>query len=523
MSTSRKIISNSAYYAIGRIWMIGVNLVLTPLILSYLGTEQFAVWALFWAFSTYFIFMDMGLGVSLTRDVAMSSSELETVYVNEAFNTVLVFFCMLGAVCLLLAWVLTPWLLEVLHVSKDMSGTVLNMAHWGVLVFVLIGIVQTLTSFMYGFQRFDLVNKATLIVSVPNVLGAYLVLQAGLGILGLLWLMVVVYALKVLLLAIWARRVFPEFEFGFHYVSWRHFRTMLPLGVRVQVSRFADLASFQADKILLALLVPVSFVTMYDLGAKVAMLIRDLPYALTSPVFPAASEMHGRQDFEQLWLLYDRGSKYLLVATLPMLFGMWLTAPLVIGLWLGYVSPLVYQAVLLLSFAYWVIISVAMVFSVSTAIGWAKPIMQSALLQAFGNISLSFVLIMKFGFSGALYGTVIAITLANTILYFRFCRHFDRSVRNEWRRFWHVARANIAPVLCCLPYIGWVDTVLTEGDRLQSLMYLLGAVLIYVAAYAVSIRLLGLFDKTDERLLGGYFPAIRWFVAHGKPAGGGCA
>lgn len=512
MSVSRKIISNTAHYAFGRVWIIGVNLFLTPLILSYLGSEQFAIWVLFWSFSTYFMFMDLGLGVSLARDVASSTAAPNADELNEAFNTVFVFFCALGVACLILAWTMTPWVLDVLKVSPDMYPVALDMAHWGVLVFVLIGIAQVVIALLRGFQRFDQVNKVALLVSFPNVLAVYLVLDAGFGLLGLLWVTTGIYALQAVLLIHRAYCVFPELRFGLQRFSWSHLRKMLPFGMRIQISRFADLASFQADKILLALLVPVSFVTMYDLGAKVASLIRDLPYALTSAVFPAAAEMHGRKDFDQLWLLYDRGSKYLLVTTLPMLCGLWLTAPMLIGLWLGNVSEYVYQAVLILSFAYWVVISLAMVFNVSTGMGWSRPIMQSALLQAFGNIGLSFVLILQFGFAGALYGTASAILLANTILYVRFCRHFDRSVRAELRRFWLVGRANILPVVCCLLYVGWVDTILSEGDRMQSLLCLSGAVFMYAVTYALSMRWLRLFDATDEKLLGRYLPMITWLI-----------
>jgi len=98
-----------------------------------------------------------------------------------------------------------------------------------------------------------------------------------------------------------AKQKLPALAYGFDYLSSTQIGSMLPLGLRVQVSKMAELASYQFDKILLAFLMPLQAVTMYDLGARIASLMRDLPYALTSAVFPAAAELYESKDFDKLW------------------------------------------------------------------------------------------------------------------------------------------------------------------------------------------------------------------------------
>jgi len=512
MTYSKKIVSNTAYHAAGRVWQLAIILFLTPLILSYLGDEQFALWALFWTFSTYFMFMDFGLGISLVRETARCGSKGEHFIISQALNSLLVFYMLLGGITLLLAWLLSPQIITGLNISNEMATLVSEMLHWGVLIFVLIGLVNTLAALLRGLQRYDLITKAMFFVSFPNLLGTYYVLERGFGIIGLLWVVTAVYVLQVILLLFYSKRVMPELVFGARLASWQLIKEMLPFGARLQVSKFAELASYQADKILLALLMPVQFVTMYDLGAKVATLMRDLPYSLTSAVFPAASEMHGQDDFDRLWKMYDIGSKYLLVTTLPMLFGLWLTAHLVIGMWLGFVSEYVYQSVLILSFAYWMVVSLAMSFSVGTGMGWSKPVMQSALLQAFLNISLSYWLIQEIGFAGALCGTAIAITIANTILYFRFCIHFERPIIIEVSRLWLVIKGNIPAVIACGLFVFMGDQWLEWGDRFMSILLFVGAVIVYVVTYVLSLRAFQVFDREDLRLLEGKVPMIGWLV-----------
>ncbi len=516
MSIAAKLIKNTAYHTAGRAWQIAVNLFLTPLILSYLGDKKFAIWALFWTFSAYFMFMDFGLGVSLVRETSLNYTKGKYRIINQALSSLILFYLLLGTITFIIIWQITPWLIERLSISNEMTPIVFDILHWGVPVFILVGLVNTFAALLRGFQCYDKITIAMLVASVPNVLGSYLVLDNGFGIAGLIWVIAGVYLFQTLLMLYFSKKLMPELAIGLNLVSWHIFKKMFPLGARIQVSKLAELASYQTDKILLAFFLPMSFVTMYDLGAKVASLMRDLPYALTSAVFPAASEMHGQEDFDKLWQMYDRGSKYMLIATLPMLFGLWLTAHLVIGLWLGYVSEYVYQSVLILSFAYWVVISLAMIFSVGTGMGWSRPIMQSALLQAFLNIILSFWLIHSLGFIGALYGTLIAISVANGILYFRFCRHFERSMMTEIARLWLIVKGNIPAVIACGLFIWWGNQWLTWGERLPSFLLFMGAVVIYMVTYVLTLRIFGVLDSEDLRLLEGRLPMIKWLVARAK-------
>jgi O-antigen/teichoic acid export membrane protein len=408
-------------------------------------------------------------------------------------------------------------LLEVLKVSEEMTPIVLIIARWGVLVFILIGVVHVFTAILYGMQRYGQVNKAMFLVSIPNLLGIYLTLELGHGLLGLICVMAATYAFQALCLMVLTKRSYHGFKVAPAWFSWPCLKRMYPVGSRVFVSKLADLASFQVDKILLALLVPISFVTMYDLGAKIASLMRDLPQALVGPLFPAVSEMHGKNNLETLWEAYDRGSKFILIITIPMLIGLWLTAPLIIGVWLGHVSSYVYQAVVLLVFAYWIVMAVAMVYNISTAIGWVKPLMQSALLQAGLNVVLSYFLILEFGFIGALIGTSFSITFVNVILYIRFCRHFKKSLLMEGQRFWSVLKTNIYPTLVCGIYVVLINQWLVLGERLPSLFALVGAILVYILVYIFAIRISDVFDNGDKHLLVTHMPIAAWlFISQKK-------
>ena len=55
---------------LGRLWSIGVWIVLTPIVLHHLGAERFGVWSLLFLLSGYLTTFDLGLGSSVIKFTA---------------------------------------------------------------------------------------------------------------------------------------------------------------------------------------------------------------------------------------------------------------------------------------------------------------------------------------------------------------------------------------------------------------------------------------------------------------------
>jgi len=405
------------------------------------------------------------------------------------------------------------WLLPVAGVRDVIQQDMVHLVTWGPLVFLLIALFRVFDAVLRGLQRFDLILGVTLATSVVNVLGTYLMLRLGLGVLGLMWATVASYAFQLLALYGLTRRTLPQLSTCHHHFNRKLLTSMLPLGARIQVAKIAELASYQTDKLLLALLMPLSFVTFYDLGSKIAAMMRDGVYTFTTAIFPVASQIQASGDHERLWLLYERGSKYLLMFSLSSLALLLLTAPMLIGAWLGHVSPQVYQAVLVLGVAYWVIVSMAMVFNVGTALDWSKPIMRGSVLQAVLNVGLSALLISQIGFMGALWGTLIAVLLSKIYVMRCFYRDFERSVFHDSRLFLHVLLCNMPAVVVSIPLVKWLGEVADFHQRSEAAAAWGASVLVYFGVYLVSIRLFRLLDAKDMEMLGGYIPGMRYLVS----------
>jgi len=505
----RQILRNTIFNVIGRFWLIGTNLFLTPLMLSFLGQNRFAVWVLFGALSQYFLLLDFGLGSSLVKHFAQFRAKGDMESVNQAVTTMLCLYLSMGLVLSSVLWPVTGWLVHFLSLPQALLPEAIQAFHAGLIVLALMNPVILFDSLLKGFQRMELTNMILMAVSVPNVVGTYLVLRHGGGLLGVFLVAGSIYLLQLALLGFSSKRVFPGLQIRPSLLHWGVLKLLFGYGARFQVSRIAESISYHLDKVLLGLYAPIRYVTFYDLGSKVALILHDLPVTLFNAVFPAASQLAAQRDHQRLWLLCERGTKYLLLLSVPMLVGLWLTSPLILKAWLGHVSLEVRYAVLFLATGYWASISMGMVTTVGMGMGWMAPIMRAGALQCVLNLVLSLALILVFGYIGALIGTMVTLFVSNGYILVRFCRDFDRSVSHYLAMMLRIALSNAPPALASIMYLSWADQWVQGGGRGAALLALLGCICLYVAVYLAGIRWSGMFDDTDWGLLGDDLPLTR--------------
>ncbi len=509
---SRRILRNTAFNAVGRLWLISTNLLLTPLILSYLGQDRFAVWALFWSLTQYFLLLDMGLGSALVKYFSEYQSKGDTLSINRVLASALFFYLALGAVVVMLLWPVVGWIASLFYIPEGLRSEAARTFQVGLVVLFLMNLVSLFDGLLKGFQRMDLVNLTLIAVSIPNLLGSYLVLRLGWGLLGLVTIACIVYLLQLLLLAVQAKIAFPALAWRRQDLRFAAIKALFGYGIRFQISQVAQLVSYQADKILLGLFVPLRYVTFYDLGAKVSYLLHDLPQIMLGAIFPAASALAGKEDQRRLWMLFELGTKCLLLLSVPTLVGTWLTAHLILQVWLGHVLSDVHLAILLLSTGYWTVVSMGMVTTIGAGIGWVGPLMRISLIQGGLNLLLSLALIFPFGYTGVLIGTTVALILSNGYLLVLFCRDFKRSWGDQLRQAGGIFLLNFPPAVVSLLFIGWAAGWVGEAERGPALLALVSCIILYVTVYLITIRVAGVLDHHDRELLSDYLPMVRVLV-----------
>lgn len=423
----RRLVRNTLHAATGRVAAVLLWALLTPPILRALGPEGFAVWTLFYALTGYFAALDFGIVQGTLRHVA-GARERGAHDEAGAFTTLgIAGFLLFGIVWFALALLLRDTLIGWLHLPATRVSVAGFAMITGAVVFALAGCANVFMATLQGYDRFDLANLVSLVVTVQQAIGIVVVLRSGWGLTGLVINVGLGWAVGTLVGIVVLRRGVPEFRWAGLGASRRHVRGALAFGGPLQVASLMAVLHMNLDKFLLPGLVALAAVTPYELGSRVPGTMQTFPIMLLLAMLPAAASMHAAGDSARLRELYVRGNRYLLTATAVMLAALIGPADRLFATWLG---PGHGDAAMALRG-----LTLATGFSLATGMGSVSVRARGRTdLEAwFGalslglHLSLSLLLMPRWGLRGA----VVAIVVANAIA----CPTFLQMVAStfKWR------------------------------------------------------------------------------------------
>ena len=263
-----RLIRNTVYGIGGRILGLAVTFVLTPFVVSRLGTEVYGIYALASVLTGYLALLDLGLGTGYVKYVAEAAARDDEAGVNEVLATG--FWSYLGfGLLLFLGWLpiatRVPGWLGIAEPLRPLAARAFTVA---VGVLALSGAAAAFRAVLYGLQRIDLATRVGVWLTLPRLLLTLAVLHAGHGLLGLVTADLALFLAGTAVMAAASLRVWPRLTLSPRRASVACLRRLVGYGAQLQVSRLAEMANFQLDKLLLSRFVGLRSVTDYDLGAR---------------------------------------------------------------------------------------------------------------------------------------------------------------------------------------------------------------------------------------------------------------
>lgn len=428
-TVSDKIVRNTRYNFLWKLWEIAAALFLTPYILSHVGLERYGIWALVTLVTGYFGLLDMGIGAAYVKHIAESHSNKDNAGLNEIINTGFSFYLIFSAVIILLAFVFIHPILYILKIPAGLHEEASFVIICGIALFGLSGAASVFSAVQAGLQRMDISVKVSVVSSVLNVIGTVIVLQNGAGLVGLMLNNIIVFLIATVINVVAARKLFPGLVFApFIRVKKAVFMKLFSFGYRMQIVRLGELVLYQTDRLLIAFFFGVRFVGIYQIGATLVNYAKQLPLFLLPAVLPAAAEISTRKDTAKLIQLYLRGSKYLFVITAPIMVLLVTLADLIVKLWVGGGYEVSAMTARILAAGYVVNVTVGMAFMVGMGIGLTKILSRSALITMIVNLILSVTLIKFIGYYAVAIATSIALIVGPVYIYVELHKYLNISL-----------------------------------------------------------------------------------------------
>jgi O-antigen/teichoic acid export membrane protein len=382
-----------------------------PLMIRYLGQEQFGVWSTLLSMMSWIVFFDLGIGNGMRNKLAESLAKGETAeaasYISSGYSLIGLITLSLFAL-VAMATFLIPW--QSIFNTQSVAEPILRytvlvavffifLNFWIGLINVVLGAVQKTSMVVFG-QFTSNTLALTFVFTLTKIADAsllYLATAYGISLV----------AANVLLSFWFYRRrseLIPKPSFDN-----QHIRPILSLGLQFFVIQIAVLIIFTTDKILITQLFGPQYVTQYDVVFKLFSIISLVHTLVSVPLWSSYTDAYHRRDFA--WIKRALHVQLMIfgiiVVVVIILIAM---AKPIIVLWIG--NDLVVSMPLVISMGAFVLVSTwNNIFAhFVNGVGKIKPQLFSAVIAMFLNIPLAILLTKYFGFG--LNGVVLATCMS---------------------------------------------------------------------------------------------------------------
>lgn len=511
-SISQKIIRNTIFNTIGRFWGILVALFLTPYIIRHIGVDRFGIWAIVGVLTGYFGLLDFGIGTSFVKYISEFYAKEDYKKINQVVNTGFIFYSIFAVFIIALGFLTINPLLNFFKIPSDLYSEALFVFLLGIILFSISNALSVFGAVQTGLQRMDITNKVVIAISIPNIAGTIFFLQRGYGLPGLMINNAIILAISSIINIIIAFRVLPELRFNPFLSNKDMLKKLVSFGYKLQISRFANMISFQTDKLLIGYFLGIGVVTFYQLGSSMLQKVRQIPLVLISALIPAASEAEARKGKGSLVELYLRGSKYLIFISTPLLFFVVTNASLIMLTWMGQGYGKAALAIQILAMGYFAATVSGVASSIATGVARTEFEMKFGIFMATLNLFLSIILIIKIGFIGAVIGTTISLTIASFFFMMMFHKYIGTPLSDFIQLFYKPIIACIVPTLIMLLMNYVFRNITTSSGRLVNLSILGLNSLLFGGIYAISVLLSKYWDEYDRKLLKNKIPLLKYLL-----------
>lgn len=389
-----------------------------PMMIQYLGWEQYGVWSTLLSIMSWVVFFDLGIGNGLRNKLAESLAKNrfdEAVgYISSGYTWIGIIALALFLFFAIFAF-LIPW--QTVFNTQTLSTAALRNA-------VLVSAFFVFFNFWLGLinQVLNAVQRASWVVLgqlISNVLGLIFVFVLLRAFEASILYMVASYGISivfanVILSAMFymvRRDLIPGLA-----CSRRDLYPLLSIGSQFFVIQLAVLVIFTTDKLLITQFFGPEYVTQYDVVLKIFSVVTLIHGLLSAPLWSAYTDAYHRLDIawidrtirKQLWL-------FLVFVLVILIF--YFMANFIVRLWVGGSFYIPEKLVLAIAVSTAISIWNNVFGCVLGGIGKLRLGSIYTVLTATVNIPLSyyFSITLGMGISGIVFGTVASIAISAII------------------------------------------------------------------------------------------------------------
>ena len=400
------------------LYPVALTIVLTPVILHYIGTEQYGIYALAMAFVSFLGLIDIGMAPVLVRFLSASLATSDYREARSVLGVGYLFFLAVGLIGAVLALVCGQFIPDALSLAPHLQATatfVISVAGAG---FFFNALVAPVSAVPGALQRFDTITFASLTSTTASAAGTVAVLSLGWGLRALIVVTAARSVFAFMLIARSNRRLLPELRVRPAFDG-PLLKKMISFSAYSFVSNIAGAVLFQVDKFVLGSLANVSLVTYYVVPGSLAQRLHIGVSNLTAVALPVSADLHIRREFKELNDFYVRATRATALVIVSLVVPAFVLSRQLLFEWVGEDFAVTsFGTLRLLLLTYALLALTVLPYYLTLAVGRPRIVATFSLATALINVLLIVILIPRYGLIGAAAAYLAStVTVPALILY----------------------------------------------------------------------------------------------------------
>ena len=412
-----------------------VQFAMVPIVIRYLGTSQYGLYALILSVLGFFALLELGAGAGAMKAAAAGWSTGDWNERNRSLSVQLMISLAAAGIAFLLLAGLAPLFSVVFHVpDSQRSAATAAVILLGLRSAVLAWPFGVLRSALYGHGDMVLVNGLQSLGAVLYAGLTWLALHLGFGLVGFATANLVAFLVEHLAYWYFATRRIPHLRLTLDWRDRRRMRDGLSLGGSQLLVAVAGLILLRTDPIIIQAFLPLSAVGAYAVALKVADQCFLLTRQFVNALSPMIAALHAGQQEDRVRQIAVTGTRYALALALLPAVPLALNADVLLTSWVGSSFAPAGPALAILVTAVALMAPQVVASGVLTYTGRHHATGKLALQAVLVNVIASLLLVRPLGLTGVALGTLTAVLVVDIGLAGRqLCSALDMSVKAYWR------------------------------------------------------------------------------------------
>ena len=304
---------NVIFSGVGYLLPLVAALATIPIMVKYLGTDLYGLYAICISMVGFMTLVDLGVGQTIVKYVAEYEITDKRDEIKPLLDISFLIYVAIGLLASGLLYVFSAELGRLFYNVPERQGLAQSVLHLTAIALFFSYTNQFFINVCKAYHRFDIPSIIQNVGNLGGIILSTVLLLLGYSIQEIMFGYIIIYAAGFVFGYVSCLRILPtEIKLGFSFDK-TVFEKILGFSFYTFISNLMASLTTRADKLVIGGVIGTEAVTFYQIPYTIAQMANGIIHTLVQIVFPRFSELVGLNDHDRLLSLYKK-------VTLIMLF-----------------------------------------------------------------------------------------------------------------------------------------------------------------------------------------------------------